>query len=310
MNPKSSNIRMSQFTLAVAMVIFGTVPLVRHYITLSSPIVAFFRGLMGTLLLLVVMLVTHHRFDREAVRANLCRILLSGVLLGFNWIALFESFRFTTVSVATLCDNFAPIFVVLVAPLIFKEKLTKDKIICVVVAAIGILFVSGFLGEVEIGSPKGVFLSLCSAVLYGTIIILNKTIVGVPAYDKTVLRLGACATALFPYILLTEELSAIQLNGFGLAMLITAGVVHTGIAYALYFGSMDGMKAQTIALMSYIGPSVSLLVSTLLLKEPMTWLQGVGAVFILGAAFFSGRDSSQPSGEPGGKNEVCSKCKL
>ena len=91
-------------------------------------------------------------------------------------------------------------------------------------------------------------------------------------------------------------------------MLIIAGVVHTGIAYVLYFGSMDGMKAQTVALMSYIGPGVSLLGSTLLLKEPMTWLQGVGAVLILGTAFFSGRDSSQPSGELGGENEVCPKC--
>ena len=211
-------------------------------------------------------------------------------------------------SVATLCNNFAPIFVVLVAPFIFKEKLTKDKIVCVIVSAIGILFVSGFLGDAEIGSLKGVFLALCSAALYGTIVILNKTIIGVHAYDKTLLQLGACATALLPYILLTEKPSSIQLNGFGLAMLIIAGVVHTGIAYVLYFGSMDGMKAQTVALMSYIGPGVSLLGSTLLLKEPMTWLQGVGAILILGTAFFSGRDSSQPSGELGGENEVCPKC--
>lgn len=308
MNPKPPNARMSQFTLAVSMVIFGTVPLIRHYIPLSSPLVAFFRGLLGTLVLLLAMLVTHHRFDRKAVQANLWRILLSGALLGLNWITLFESFRFTTVSVATLCNNFAPIFVVLVAPFIFKEKLTKDKIVCVIVSAIGILFVSGFLGDAEIGSLKGVFLALCSAALYGTIVILNKTIIGVHAYDKTLLQLGACATALLPYILLTEKPSAIQLNGFGLAMLIIAGVVHTGIAYVLYFGSMDGMKAQTVALMSYIGPGVSLLGSTLLLKEPMTWLQGVGAILILGTAFFSGRDSSQPSGELGRENEVCPKC--
>ena len=309
MKSKPSSARMSQLSLAVAMVIFGTVPLVQHYIPLSSPMIALSRGLLGTLVLLLVMLIRRRRFDRKAVRANLVRILISGVVLGVNWIVLFESFRLTTVSVATLCDNFAPLFVVLVTPLIFKEKLTKEKIICVLVAAAGILFVSGFLGEVEIGNPKGVVLSLCSAVLYGTVMILNKTIVGVPAFEKTILQLGACAAALFPYVLLTEDFSAVQLDGLGLAMLLVAGVVHTGVAYLLYFGSMDGMRAQTVALMSYIGPCVSLLVSTLALKEPMTWLQGVGAVFILGAAFFSGRDGRQPGGKPDGKQEAYSKCK-
>ncbi|MCD8224386.1 MAG: DMT family transporter [Clostridiales bacterium] len=290
MNSDSQNSRRSLLALAASMVIFGTVPLMLRYILLSSPVIAFARSLLGASFLLLIMLITRQRFASAYLRKNCGRIMISGILLGINWIALFESFNYTTVAVATLCDNLAPVFVVLVSPIIFKEKLTKTKLLCVAASAVGILLVSGKIGGNVTGSPRGIIFALCSAILYALVIILGKTIVGVPAHSRTVLQLATCSLALLPYVLLTEKTGTVQIGRLGLAMLVVLGLLHTGVAYALYFGSMDGIKAQTFALMSYIGPCVTLFVSAVVLKEPMTLPQAIGAVFIFSAVFFSNKE--------------------
>ena len=68
-------------------------------------------------------------------------------------------------------------------------------------------------------------------------------------------------------------------------MLLIVGFVHTGVAYALYFGSMDGLKTQSIAIISYLDPISALVLSALILGETMTMYGIIGAVLILGAAF-------------------------
>ena len=79
----------------------------------------------------------------------------------------------------------------------------------------------------------------------------------------------------------------IALIALTVAMVLVVGVVHTGIAYALYFGSMDGLRAQTVALMSYIDPVTAILLSALLLREPMTPLGILGAALVLGSTIVS-----------------------
>ena len=134
---------------------------------------------------------------------------------------------------------------------------------------------------------KGILLGLGAAALYAAVIIVNKKGAPVDAYEKTILQLFSAAAVLVPYLLVTENFSALQLTGRDVLLLLVLGIVHTGIAYALYFGSMDGLRAQTIALFSYIDPVVALFLSALLLREPLTAAGMIGAVLILGSAAFS-----------------------
>ena len=115
----------------------------------------------------------------------------------------------------------------------------------------------------------------------------NQKLGKVPTYDKTIMQLGAAAVVLIPYIFLVEDLSAITVTPLILIMLLIVGVVHTGIAYALYFGSMNGLKAQTVALFRYIDPIVAIILSAMFLHEPMTIYSGIGAVLVLGATMIS-----------------------
>ena len=276
------------FKLTLSMVIFGTIGVFRRYIPLPSSLVAMTRGLIGMLFLLLVMLLRRRGMNRAAVRRKFAMLCLSGAAIGVNWILLFEAYNYTSVATATLCYYLAPMFVILASPLVVGERLTAKKLICVLAALLGMVFVSGVL-ESGGGSSdlKGVLLGLGAAVLYASVVLMNKQLGDVPAYDRTIVQLGSSAAVLLPYVLLTENLGTLSFTPGTIGLLLVVGVVHTGIAYALYFGSLMQLKAQTAAILSYIDPVVAVLLSALVLREHMSLLSCLGAVLVLGAAVVS-----------------------
>ena len=270
-----------------AMGIFGTIGLFRRLIPLSSAVIACSRGLMGLVFLLAVMLLTRKKPDLSAISKNLVLLLVSGVAIGFNWILLFESYRYTSVATATVCYYLAPMMLLLACPLL-KEKLTLKKLLCVGVALIGLVFVSGILEKMpSTDELLGIAFGLGAAVLYASVMFINKKLSPIPAYDKTALQLGSAAFVIIPYIFLTEGLPSFDLTPVQWMLLVVVGVVHTGIAYTLYFGAMKNLRAQTIAIFSYLDPVLAVLLSWLVLKEPLSFSNILGAVLILGSALYS-----------------------
>ena len=279
----------SRWMLIASMCIFGTIGIVRKYIPYSSSFVALVRGVIGTAFLLMVLLISKQTPDRSALGRNGKWLLLSGAAIGFNWIFLFEAYNYTTVATATLCYYLAPILVILASPIVLKERLTPKKAFCAAVALSGMVLVSGVAesGFGGVGEWKGILFGLAAAVLYASVMLMNQKLTGIGAYDKTIAQLAVASLVLVPYVLLTEDLNAMEFTALPVVLLIVAGVVHTGIAYWMYFGSMGSLKAQTVALFSYIDPILAIVLSMLVLKEPMTLSAVIGAVMILGAAFVS-----------------------
>lgn len=269
--------------LLFATAIFGTLGLVRRYIPLSSAMIALVRGAVGVAFLLAVHGCRRQRFDRAAIRQNWWRLLLSGALIGANWICLFEAYRYTTVSVASVCYYMAPVFVLLASPLVLHERMTLQQGICAAVAVCGMVLVSG-VPENGFSGLRGIAYGLAAAAMYATVILLNKCIRGMTDIDRTILQLGVTALTLLPYVLLTEDLSAIHLTLPTGALLLLAGVLHTGIAYVLYFGSAHRLPAQTVAIFSYIDPVTAVLLSVLVLREPVSVPVILGILLVIGAA--------------------------
>lgn len=279
----------SKLGLIISAVIFGTVGVFRRNILLSSGFIACGRAIIGSVFLILFVLISGKKFDFAKIKKNLVRLILSGAFLGFNWVLLFEAYNHTSVATATLCSYMAPIFVIAVSPLILKEKLILKKVICVAVAVVGIVFVSGIIkgGIQDISEISGVLLALSGAVFYASVVIINKKLTDVPTYDKTTVQLISAAVVIIPYILLTEDVTKIKFDAKSVIMLVIMGIVHTGIAYVLYFGSIGSLNAQTIAIMSYIDPIVAVALSFFLLHEPIGILEGIGAILVLGACFVS-----------------------
>lgn len=277
--------------LIASMVIFGTIGLLRRHIPCSSGFVALVRGVVGALFLLSVVLLKKEKPDFGAIRKNSLFLTLSGAALGFNWIFLFESYNHTSVATATVCYYLAPILVILLSPILFKEKLTRFQRINAGAAMAGMVAVSGLLdtGLPSWGELRGIGFGLAAAALYASVIILNKKITGIGTYDKTISQLFLASIVMLPYVLLTENLGQMELSSQSVVLLLIAGIVHTGVAYWLYFGAMGALKAQTVALYSYLDPILAIILSMVVLKEPMTPAAAIGSAVILAAAFLSER---------------------
>lgn len=284
-----NSVTKSKLSLILSMFIFGTIGIFRRFIPLPSSILAMARGAIGVVFLLIFMALKKEKLNLGEIKDKLFALCISGVLIGFNWILLFEAYNYTTVATATLCYYMAPVFVIIASPFLFKEKLTFKKILCVVIALAGMVLVSGVIetGFSGISELKGVLLGLGAAALYATVVLMNKKTAGVPIYTKTVIQLGSAAIVLLPYTLLTENFAELTFEPLTIIMLVVVGVVHTGWAYALYFGSMDNLKAQTVAIFSYIDPVVAIILSALLLNEEMSALGVIGAVLVLGSTMIS-----------------------
>ena len=269
--------------------VFGTIGIFVRWIGLPSSVIALVRGAVGAAFLLLLAHFRHAPIDRAALCRRWQLLLLSAAMMSFNWITLFEAYRYTTVATATLCYYMAPIFVTLISPVLLKERLTARKLLCVFLALAGMVFVSGVpqSGLPGPSEAKGILLALCSAALYAGVILINKYLADVPAYDRTLLQLACAAAVMIPYILLTEDLSAMSVTPLGAVLLLIVAVFHTGWCYALYFGSMTVLSAQTVALFSYIDPIVAILLSALLLREPLGWSGILGAALVLGSTLVS-----------------------
>ncbi len=275
----------SKLSLILAMSIFGTIGIFVRYIPVPSGFLALARGVLGAVFLLFTILIKGEKLSFPSIKNNFAILVVSGALIGFNWILFFESYRYTTVATTTLCYYMAPVFVILASSFVLSEKLTPRKILCVAVALLGMVLVSGVFrsGISSISELRGVFLGLGAALLYASVIILNKKIKDIPPNDKTIVQLLSASVVVLPYTLLAESLSEITFTAFTLVMLLIVGIVHTGFAYFLYFSSFSGLNAQTVALLSYIDPAVAIFASAFVLREKIGILEMIGAVLILGS---------------------------
>ena len=284
-----ANDRKSILMIVSSMLIFGTIGVFRRFIPLSSAFLAFARGILGSLFLLAVLHLKKRPAGEKLPPRTLLTLAVTGALIGINWILLFEAYNYTTVAVATLCYYMQPTIVVLLSPLVFHEALTGKKAFCAAAAIAGMVLVSGVVGEgaPQAGGIRGILLGLGAAVFYAAVVIMNKKAPGVDAYQKTIVQLMSAGAVMIPYLLLTGGFGGGGFSGSALVLLLVVGIVHTGIAYALYFGSMDGLNVQSIAILSYIDPVSALLFSAVFLNERLSALSILGAAMIIGSAIVS-----------------------
>lgn len=268
--------------LIATMTIFGTLGLFVRNIPVSSGELALYRAVLAALLIGIFLLVTKQKIPFSNIKKEVPLLLASGIAMGINWILLFEAYKYTTVSIATLSYYFAPVIVTVVCPILFKEKLTSKQIICFVMSTLGLVLITG-VGDVG-GSNGfiGILFGLGAAVFYATVILLNKFIKNVQGIHRTFLQFLSAIVVLAPYVILSSGVTLGNLNSVGWVNLLIVGLIHTGISYCLYFPSLKELPGQKAAILSYIDPLVAVLISVTILGETMNVWQVVGGILILG----------------------------
>ena len=269
--------------LTLSMVCFGTLaPFVRN-ISVSSGELALYRAVLAALLIGGSLLITKQKAVFSSLGKELYLLIISGVAMGFNWILLFEAYKYTTVAIATLSYYFAPVIVTIICPILFKEKMTKKQLLCFLMSTFGLFLVIGITNPGSSGNDGiGIAFGLGAAVLYALVILLNKFIKGVTGIHRTFLQFLAAIAVLVPYVLFTSGINLRVLDFTGWSCLLIVGLVHTGIAYCLYFTSLKELSGQEAAILSYMDPLVAVIIGVLVLKEPLNWQQLIGGLLILG----------------------------
>ena len=266
----------------LAMVIFGTLaPFVRN-IGVSSGELALYRAVMGAGLIGIYLLAKGKNPFSGGLKREILLLLLSGGAMGINWILLFQAYRYTSVSTATLCYYFAPVIVTALSPVLFRERLTRKQLFCFAMATLGLVLITGLEPSAGSANLTGILFGLGAAVLYAAVILLNKYIRSTAGIQRTFLQFLAAIVTLIPYVAATGGVTLSRLDGTGWLCLLVVGILHTGITYCLYFSSLKEIPGQRTAILCYIDPLVAVLISVTVLRESMTWQQALGGGLILG----------------------------
>ncbi len=278
--------------IIVAMLIWGTIGLFVREIELGSIEIAFFRAIIGSGFLFVISLLKRDKIDRELLKKNLLILSISGLSLGINWFTLFQAMRYTTISNAVLSYYFAPVFIVLFSAIVLKEKMGLKNIVCLLGAVLGLFLIlkSGDEESLHVyNHTKGILYGLAGAVIYAIIVLLNKHIKGLLGFQATMIQLSIAALVLAPMVIIQNS---IDFNGIGIktwVLMAIVGVIHTGIAYLLYFPSIKDVPGQTIAILSYLDPITAIVASFIFLKESMGVFQILGGILILLTSYINER---------------------
>lgn len=276
----------AEFKIIIAMLIFGSIGIFVKLINLPSVEIVLLRTVIGSTFIGSILLFTKQALDFKAIKQNLKVLLIAGVVLGGNWVFLFEAYQYSSVGIATLIHYSAPALVFILSPIVLKEKLTSQKVIGIMATIIGMLIINGINGSGQ-GISLGIIYGIISASLYACIMILNKFIEDLSGLETTFIQLFIAGIVMAVYTFVTMRSSFIIPRGSDLIMVVIVGVVHTGIACYLYFSSMRELPGQTIAIMSYIDPASTLIFSAIFLQERLTLFQVFGALLILGGTAFS-----------------------
>ncbi|MDS1001939.1 DMT family transporter [Clostridium sporogenes] len=279
--------KIARIQFLLSMLIVGSIGLFVRSIPFSSAQIALVRGILGCAFVFVFSLMSGQKISGKNIKANLWILIASGIALSVNWILLFQAYKYTTISNATICYYFAPVLVMILSPLILKEPLSVLKVLCIVAALVGLACIAGVSQKAGANDFVGILYGLGSAVLYATVIFLNKCLKDIKGIESSIVQLGVSAISLLAYVLMSEGFKLDEMTVTPIVLLLIVGVIHTGVVYLLYFSSMRELSAQSVAALSYIDPVVAILLASIFLHEKMTIVQIIGAILILGATFFN-----------------------
>ncbi len=261
---------------------YGTIGFFMHFVTYSSAFVVLCRGVFGSLFILAVLLGRKQSFDMEAIGRNLLTLFISGAALGFNWVFLFAGYRHG-IAISSLCNYMAPIAVVIITAVVYKEKINWKQVLCIIMAVMGMFLLIGIFGNNEAIDERCVIYGSLAALGFVILVLCNRRLKDIRSLEKTLVQLASSVLVVLPYVLMQGSLPrAFDLTSTIIVLVL--GILHTGVAYICYFSSIDVLPAQTIAILGYLEPVLNVVIGAIVFNEKIGLSGVVGAIMIIAAS--------------------------
>lgn len=267
-----------------ALLLFGSNGIVASQINMNSYEIVLLRTLLGSLFLLLIFFGTKQKIKCPAYKKDLLFIAISGIAMGVSWMCLYEAYAQIGVSIASLLYYTGPVIVMILSPILFKEKITVVKIIGFTAVLVGIFLINGNLSDGR-GNMFGIFCGLLSAVMYSVMVMANKKSEHIKGLENSVIQLIVSFLTVFIFVAFKSGL-AIHINASDWAWILFLGIVNTGVDCYFYFSSIGNLPVQSVAVCGYLEPLSAVIFSAIILNERMLPLQIFGAVLIIGGAIF------------------------
>lgn len=267
-----------------AVILFGSNGVIASQIAMSSSAIVFTRTLIGALFLAAIYILSRARPTCWRNKRHFAFLLASGVAMGASWLFLFEAYTQVGVSVAILAYYCGPVIVMILAPVVFKERIALASVIGFLAVVVGMLCVNGQTLVQGHVSP-GLIFAVLAAFTYAAMVILNKKAGSITGLENPLWQLVAAFVTVALFVLFKEG-AAIRVPAGSWIPVLVLGLLNTGVGCYLYFSSIGGMRAQSVAILGYLEPLSALLFAAAFLGESLSPIQMVGAALILSGAVF------------------------
>jgi len=269
--------------MAATMIVYGTTGVITVFIDMPAVPKAVFRMIIAALFLMTVTLVSRNSIDWGLLKKHGTRLAACGALICISWTALYTAYDLASVPVGSLCEYTMPIFLIIASVIIFGERITPSIVICVTVAACGMIFVSGVLEDSPNASIAGTFFGVIAGLTYAMRVIINKNIKDMDPSQNAAAQLISASFFGLILMFLTTDMMALKFDSTNIVLLLLIGIVNTGITNYMFVYSVSKIKAQTTAMLSYLDPVTCLLLSSVVLGISLSAFEILGAVMIIGA---------------------------
>ncbi len=270
----------AQLKFATSMIIFGSVGYFSVKSGLASIELVFVRCLCATILLGSVWFfgIRKKQKNVEVIpKKEYVFAILCGFFLVWNWVFFFHSLELMSVTVAISIYHLAPVLVLVLGALLFKERITLLAGTAFLICLLGTLLVGGITQHTSWNEflSSGVLWAFAAALFYALTTLTGKAI---QTLDSTLLTVIQTTLGIFMLLPLVDWSYFNQLSVENWFYILVTGFIHTGLVYYLFFSSLRNLKAQTIAILVFLDPAVAILIDILFTHYHPSIYQVVGIV--------------------------------
>lgn len=263
---------------------FGMNGIVASYIAMSSYEIVLTRTLIGSLLLWIIFIGTRQKIHLLDHKKDLAFLVLSGISMGTSWMFLYEAYRQIGVGIASLAYYCGPVIIMMLSPLLFREKLTWQKNLGFLGVLAG-MFCVNFEALTGGGSVWGMVCGIMSAVTYACMVIFNKKARRITGLENAMGQLSISFVTVAIFVFLKQGAS-LNLTHGSIVPILVLGIFNTGVGCYFYFSSIGHLPVQTVAIFGYLELLSAIVFAAIFLQESMSMIQMLGAILIIGGAAY------------------------
>jgi len=202
---------------------------------------------------------------------------LGGAAIVANWLLLFAAYPRASISVATAVYNTQPFMLLGLGALLFRERITVQKLAWLGLAFGGTLLLVGATPDQGSDYVTGILMALGAAFFYALAAIVAKYLAGTPPHLIALIQVVAGMLMMAPFV----HWQALPRDSSTWALLASVGVIHTGLVYILLYGAIQKLPTHLTGALSFIYPVTAIAVDYAAFGHRLAPGQLAGATLIL-----------------------------